>query len=78
MTAVATPRRDGALLLSWLRLLGWRIETGHEGTEWRGIARRFDAYGREHVIDRRADSYGELASALYYEALSGLALQAAA
>jgi len=74
---VKTTERDGVLLLGWLRLLGWQIEVEYQDAQWRGIARRFDGYGREQCIDRTAESHGELASELYHGALTGLALQAA-
>jgi hypothetical protein len=78
MISEVTSGRDGALLLGWLRLLGWHIDVEYQGGAWRGIARRFDGHGREHCIDRSAETHGELASELYYSALSGVAFQAAA
>jgi hypothetical protein len=70
--------RDGALLVGWLRLLGWRIEMARVGTQWTGIARRFDGYGEEHIVTGRAASHGDLVSELFQGALCGCALQAAA
>jgi hypothetical protein len=76
--ADAPPERDGALLVGWLRLLGWRVEIAHVGDQWTGIARRIDGYGQEHVVRGCADSHGDLVSELFQGALCGLALQAAA
>jgi hypothetical protein len=78
MSAETTAERDGALLVGWLRLLGWRIDIEREGDEWTGVARRFDGYGEEHVVAAVAQSHGDLVSELFNSALCGLALQAAA
>jgi hypothetical protein len=78
MSGEAKAERDGALLVGWLRLLGWRIEISHVGHYWMGIARRFDGYGNERVITGRALNHGDLALELFQGAFCKLALQAAA
>jgi hypothetical protein len=70
--------RDGALLVGWLRLLGWRVEISHVGSYWAGSARRFDGYGNEHVVTGRAPNHGDVVSELFQGALCGVALKAAA
>jgi len=70
MTATSITPRDGALLLNWLRLLGWRIEIECAAHEWSGVAMHVDAVGKEFVVGAFAESERDLVSQLFCRALS--------
>jgi hypothetical protein len=70
MTATSITPRDGALLINWLRLLGWRIEIECAAHEWTGRATHIDAIGKEFVVGAFAESERDLVSQLFCRALS--------
>jgi hypothetical protein len=70
---MATPAQtDGALLLLWLRLLGWEVETAHDGRLAVGIASHLHDDGRTLRVGGCAPSDGELALQLFEHALRAL------
>jgi len=70
MTATSITPRDGALLVNWLRLLGWRIEIGCTADEWSGRATHIDPIGKEFVVGAFAESERDVVSQLFCRALS--------
>jgi hypothetical protein len=67
---MATRARDnGETLHLWLRLLGWQIETGHDGEYTVGVGTHFGADGSTLRIAGCARSEGELALQLFEQAM---------
>jgi hypothetical protein len=68
-----TSEQDGAVLLNWLRLLGWRVGIERDGDEWIGRARHIAATGEELFVGGCAESQRELVSELFCRALGARA-----
>jgi hypothetical protein len=68
-----TTKQDGAVLLNWLRLLGWRVDIDRDGDEWIGRARHIAPTGEELFVGGCAESQRELVSELFCRALSARA-----
>ena len=77
MTAQVMAEREGAVLLGWLRLLGWSVMIESDGGRWVGFARRPGSTGEELCIGGSASSERELVSKLFHRAVRHVALQAA-
>ena len=77
MTAQVMAEREGAVLLGWLRLLGWTVVIESDGGGWVGLARRPGAAGEELRIGGSAGSERELVSKLFNRAVRRVELQAA-
>lgn len=71
-TMAAPARTDGALLLLWLRLLGWEVETAHDGRLLVGVASHLHDDGRTLRVGGCAPTEGELALQLFEHALRAL------
>ena len=70
MTAMETPARtDGEILHVWLRLLGWRVETDHDGDYTVGVGTHVQADGNILRVAGCARSEGELALQLFAQAM---------
>ena len=68
-----TERTEGAILLLWLRLLGWQIEMGREGDYAVGVGSHFQADGGTLRVGGCARTEGELALQLFEQAMRRLA-----
>lgn len=67
---MATPARmNGEMLHLWLRLLGWRVETGRDGDFIVGVGTRFEADGSTLRVGGCARSEGELSLQLFEQAM---------
>lgn len=66
-------RPDGEILHLWLRLLGWRVETGRDGDYIVGVGTHFQADGHRLRVAGCARSEGELALQLFAQAMLTLA-----
>jgi hypothetical protein len=73
-----TSEHDGAVLLNWLRLLGWRVDIERDGDEWIGRARHVAPTGEDLYVGGCAESQRELVSELFCRALSARAALKAA
>ena len=71
-TMAVPARTDGAMLLLWLRLLGWEVETGHDGRFAVGVASHLHDDGRILRVGGCAPTEGELALQLFEHALRAL------
>jgi hypothetical protein len=71
-TMAVPARTDGAMLLLWLRLLGWEVETGHDGRFAVGVASHLHEDGRILRVGGCAPTEGELALQLFEHALRAL------
>jgi N-dimethylarginine dimethylaminohydrolase len=66
---MATPARaEGEILHLWLRLLGWRVETGRDGDYAVGIGTHVQADGTTLRVGGCARTEGELALQLFEQA----------
>ena len=77
MTAQLMAEREGAVLLGWLRLLGWTVAIESDDGRWVGLARRPGTAGEELCIGGSAGSERELVSKLFNRAVRRVELQAA-
>jgi hypothetical protein len=77
MTAQAIAEREGAVLLGWLRLLGWTVVMDRDGGQWIGLAKRPDRGGEDLYVSGSAASERELVSMLFSRAIQGQELLAA-
>ena len=67
---MATPARmNGEILLLWLRLLGWQLETGCDGEYTVGVGTHVRADGSTLRVGGCARSDGELALQLFEQAM---------
>ena len=67
---MATPApTNGELLHLWLRLLGWQVETGHDGEFVVGVGTHLQGDGRTLRVGGCARSDGELALQLFEQAM---------
>jgi len=60
---------NGEILLLWLRLLGWQIESGRDGDYIVGVGTRFGGDGSTLRVGGCARSEGELALQLFEQAM---------
>jgi hypothetical protein len=63
---------DRPLILSWLMLLGWQIETDCREGIWAGVARHVAEDGAELKVGGCARSHGEMAWQLFSGAVEAL------
>ena len=67
---MGTPARaEGEILLLWLRLLGWQIETGRDDDYAVGVGTHFQADGDTLRVGACARTEGELALQLFEQAV---------
>ena len=67
---MATPARmNGEILHLWLRMLGWQVETGHDGEFTVGLATHVEADGSTLRVGGCARNDGELALQLFEQAV---------
>lgn len=60
---------QGEILHLWLRLLGWQLETGHDGDYTVGVGTHLQADGSTLRVGGCARSDGELALQLFEQAM---------
>jgi len=65
-------RTNGEVLHLWLRLLGWRIETGHDCDYVVGVATHLQADGSTLRVGGCARDHGELVLQLFEQAMLAL------
>jgi hypothetical protein len=68
----AAAQKEGATLLLWLRLLGWKVTTDRDGDFTVGVASRVQADGSTLRVGGCARTDGELALQLFESAVRAL------
>jgi hypothetical protein len=63
---------DNPLLLNWLMLLGWQVESEHRDGVWTGVARHISGDGTELKVGGCAGTQRELVWQLFSGAVDAL------